>query len=124
MVEATATPQNKPRDIVSRIVLRFTQMSIAELVPFLDLPDLARFHQLNRACHEITKVGSPKCLRFDILFSRWSPANKPDYHVGWLEEIASLQNPQEGARTADILKKMSSLFKLTQMEGTRYGNTY
>ena len=119
MVESTAPN----RDIVSRIVTRFTQMSIAELVPFLDFPDLVHFHQLNKACNELTKVGSSKCLRYDVLFSRWSPGRVP-FGEAWREELAALQNPQEGATTADVLKKMLSFLKLIEIGDTKYGNTY
>ena len=84
MVESTPN-----RDIVSRIVTGTTQMSIAELVPFLDIPDLVHFNQLNRACNELTKVGSSKCLRFDVLFSRWSTDRVPGGQA-WREELAAL----------------------------------
>ena len=67
MVEAISL-QNQ--DIISRIVMRFTQTSIYELILFLDLSDLVHLHQLNKDCNEITKVGSSKCLRHDVLFSR------------------------------------------------------
>ena len=59
-----------PKDRLSRLVRERTQMTIAELMPFLDLPDLLKFQQLNKTCGSIVTPKAPKCLRFDILFGR------------------------------------------------------
>ena len=55
-------------------------MFIAELLPLLDFTDLAKFYQLNKLCKAVLTLGSPKCLRFDVLFGKRSDfRNLPDW---------------------------------------------
>ena len=57
-------------DIISQLVVRRTQMTISELIPFLDFDELIQFYQLNKACKAILTPGNSKCLRFDVLFDK------------------------------------------------------
>jgi len=67
-------------------------MLISELLPFLDLPDLIHFYQLNQYCNSLMKPGHPRCLRFDVLFSRQKTLMETACH-GWQEKIIQAQEP-------------------------------
>ena len=56
-------------DDLSRLVIKRTQMTISELVPFLGHKELANFYQLNKTCKAILTPGDPKCLKFNVLLA-------------------------------------------------------
>ena len=57
------------RDPFTDLVSHKRELVIAELMPFLDLPDLVRFSSLNKSCRAILDPHSPKCLRYDVLLA-------------------------------------------------------
>ena len=67
MVEAVPTSSN---DILSQLVVKRTQMTISELMPYLDFADLISFYQLNKTCKRILTPGDSNCLRFNVLFAK------------------------------------------------------
>jgi hypothetical protein len=46
-------------------------MTVIELFPYLNVWDLARFSQLNRACNELLNPRSNQCVNFKVLFKAW-----------------------------------------------------
>ena len=73
MVQAiAATPTVAPsgEDILSQLVVKRTQMTISELMPYLNFTDLAHFYQLNKTCKRIFTPVDLNCLRFNVLFAK------------------------------------------------------
>ena len=65
-------------DEISRLVIKRTQMTISEFIPFLGHKDLANFYQLNKTCKAILTPGDPKCLRFNVLLAKQNTSNWHD----------------------------------------------
>ena len=57
-------------DRLTQLFSNRTQMAISELLPFLDCADLVKLYRVNRYTKSLMTPSDPRCLRFDVLFSR------------------------------------------------------
>lgn len=117
-------------DILSRLVVKRTQMTISELLPLLDFKDLASFYQLNKACKAVLTPSDPKCLRFDVLLGK--RADACDLEEGWQEKLSQLTQPQAEPTFGKVMVAsldmiMPTTPRLHERKGLQYkfaGNTH
>jgi len=96
-------------DIISKLVVKRTQMTISELIPFFDFTELIKFYGLNRASKAVLTPNDSKCLRFDVLFGRWSIGSRPAA-PSWREDLAAVL--AETQSFGQVIKKMRSYMSL------------
>mmetsp|Transcript_22462 Transcript_22462/g.27685 ORF Transcript_22462/g.27685 Transcript_22462/m.27685 type:complete len:115 (+) Transcript_22462:37-381(+) len=76
-------------DRLTLLLSNRTQMSISELLPYLDLQDLIELYKVNRYCKSLMTPSDPRCLRFEVLFQRQvSQFESAPY--GWQESIIEM----------------------------------